>query len=316
MSGNNQNGTMRLTVAICTWNRSAVLKQTLEGLTRLTPPQDADWELLVVNNNCTDDTDAVAGAFEDRLPVRRVFEPAPGLSNARNRAVAESTGDYIIWTDDDVTVSPQWLAAYACAFRRWPAAGIFGGPIRPAFDGRPPQWLQRIYPTIAGVYAARELGPEPVPFSAPYMIPWGANYAIRKREQTAQLYDPDLGYRPGRLIGWEETEVIQALLARGVQGWWVPEASLQHHVPPSRQTTKYLRTHFYNRGRYYGSRWNERDRHLVFGRPRWLWRQAVTSELRYRVRRVISTPEVWVEDLITSSESWGILNGYTPPVEG
>ena len=91
-------------------------------------------ELLVVNNNCTDRTDDVIRSFENRLPIRRAFEPTPGQSNARNRIVAEATGDYILWTDDDVTVSPDWLVAYAEAFRARPAGGLFGGPIVPLVD--------------------------------------------------------------------------------------------------------------------------------------------------------------------------------------
>jgi glycosyltransferase involved in cell wall biosynthesis len=305
---------LRVTVAICTWNRCDSLRKTLDGFTGLRQPENVEWELLVINNNCTDITSDVVRRYDQRLPVREVSEPTPGLSHARNRAVAESSGDYIIFADDDVTVVPGWLTAYAAAFRHHPDAAIFGGPIRPTFDGEPPVWLTRIYPTVAGVYAACDLGPTPVPF-AEYATPWGANYALRMREQRTQLYDPDLGYRPGRMIGWEETVVIRALLARGVHGWWVPDAALQHHVPPARQTTKYLRAHFYNRGRYYGSQWTDVDRHFVFGRPRWMWRQAITSELRYRVHRVASAPEVWIEDLISSSESWGILNGYIRPAE-
>lgn len=302
---------LRLTVAICTWNRCSSLEQTLRGFTAVAAPAGATWELLIVNNNCTDRTDAVVGAFEERLPVRHVFEKRPGLSHARNRAVAEATGDYIIWTDDDVTVCTGWLSAYAEAFRRFPDAAIFGGPIQPWFDGDPPDWLRRIYPKIAGVYAARDFGAEPIPFT-PQVIPWGANYVIRAREQSAHPYDPDLGYRPGRMVGWEETEVIQALLAGGAEGRWVPGASLKHHVPKTRQTTKYLRQHFYNRGIYYGARWDQIDRRLVFGRPRWLWKRVVESEVKYRLHRALSAPEVWVDHLIASSESWGLLNGYTP----
>ena len=305
---------LRVTVAICTWNRCSSLEQTLEGFTRLEAPTDASWELVVVNNNCTDRTDAVIRAFEGRLPVRRVFEPKPGLSHARNRGVSEATGDYILWTDDDVTVCREWLIEYVNAFRLWPAAAIFGGPIQPWFEGTPPAWLLETYPTVAGVYAARDFGPEPVPLST-HVIPWGANYAVRAVEQARHPYDPDLGYGPGRMIGWEETEVIQALLAEGTQGWWVPGAALRHHVPKHRQTTKYLRSHFYNRGRYFGSRWNEIDKRLIFGRPRWLWKRVVESEVKYRLHRMWSRPEVWVEDLITSSESWGLLKAYTPRVE-
>ena len=121
---------LKLTAAICTWNRCESLRQTLEGFTHLNVPADTEWELLVVNNNCTDRTDDVLRSFEHRLPIRRAFEPTPGQSNARNRIVAEATGDYILWTDDDVTVSPDWLVAYAEAFRARPEGGLFGGPIR------------------------------------------------------------------------------------------------------------------------------------------------------------------------------------------
>jgi hypothetical protein len=72
-------------------------------------------------------------------------------------------------------------------------------------------------------------------------------YKVRAVEQARHPYDPDLRYRRGRMIGWEETEVIQALLTEGTEGWWVPGTALRHHVPEHRQTTKYLRSHFYNR---------------------------------------------------------------------
>jgi hypothetical protein len=248
--------------------------------------------------------------LEDRVPIRRYSSPDLVIARPQS-GNCRGNGDYILWTDDDVTVCRDWLVAYADAFRQWPDAALFGGPIEPWFDGTPPSWLRQIYPSIAGVYAARDFGSEPIPLS-PHVIPWGANYCVRAREQSRHPYDPDLGYRPGRLIGWEETEVIQALLSAGAQGWWVPRAALRHHVPKARQTTKYLRTHFYNRGMYHGSRWNEIDKRLVFGRPRWLWKRVVEAELKYRLHRVLSRPEVWVEHLITSSESWGLLNGYTP----
>ena len=60
---------MRLTVAICTRNRSAFLRQTLRQMTRLTLPPEVEWELLVVNNNCVDDTDEVINSFKTRLHV-------------------------------------------------------------------------------------------------------------------------------------------------------------------------------------------------------------------------------------------------------
>src|SRR4051794_35896246 len=103
---------MNVTVAICTWNRAGLLDQTLSEMGRLRIPSGLEWELIVVNNNCTDPTDEVIARHTGRLPIRRVSEPRPGQSNARNAAVRVARGDYIVWTDDDVLVDPLWLAAY------------------------------------------------------------------------------------------------------------------------------------------------------------------------------------------------------------
>ena len=63
-----------ITVAICTWNRAQLLDQTLTEMRKLRIPPGIEWELLVVNNNCTDDTDGVLDRHEGRLPIRRLFE--------------------------------------------------------------------------------------------------------------------------------------------------------------------------------------------------------------------------------------------------
>ena len=78
---------MIVTVAICTWNRAKLLDRTLTQMHQLRIPADVEWELLIVNNNCTDETDPIIARHETALPIRRLFEPNPGLSNARNCAV-------------------------------------------------------------------------------------------------------------------------------------------------------------------------------------------------------------------------------------
>src|SRR4051812_4932182 len=111
---------IRVTVAICTWNRSALLDRTLTSMRHLVIPEGVEWEILVVNNNCTDDTDDVLSRHFAGLPLRRVFEPRQGLSNARNAAIDVAAGELICWTDDDVLVDPGWLSAYVEAASRWP----------------------------------------------------------------------------------------------------------------------------------------------------------------------------------------------------
>jgi glucosyl-dolichyl phosphate glucuronosyltransferase len=74
-------------------------------------------------------------SVSDYLPI----EIWPPFSRARNRAVYAARGDYLVWTDDDVVVDPNWLAAYVAAFRRRPEAAVFGGPVFPRYEPPVPQ---------------------------------------------------------------------------------------------------------------------------------------------------------------------------------
>lgn len=231
-----------LTVAVCTWNGAERIGATLDSLAALEPPSGVRHEVLVVDNASTDRTSAVLSGYAQRLPLRVVQEPVVGLSHARNRAVAEARGRYLLWTDDDVTVAPDWLAAYWAAFCRHPEAAIFGGPILPLFaEPGPPRWIRNNLPRLRGTFALRDLGPQEQPLTPdPERTPYGANYAVRLAEQRTVLYDPDLGRRGMVFRGGEETEVLLALLQAGGKGWWVPGARVWHRIPRTRQKRAYV----------------------------------------------------------------------------
>jgi glycosyltransferase involved in cell wall biosynthesis len=124
-------GTVDCSVVVCTRNRAAQLSEALESFTKLKIPQGTTWEIIVVDNGSTDSTANVVRAFEHALPIKRVFQPKPGISNARNAGVDAAQGKYLVWTDDDVHADPNWLAAYVDAFKRRPEAAVFGGKITP-----------------------------------------------------------------------------------------------------------------------------------------------------------------------------------------
>jgi glucosyl-dolichyl phosphate glucuronosyltransferase len=110
---------MLITVAICTLNRAESLRRTLESLAAMRVPGELDWELVIINNGCTDHTDDVIKTFAGRLPIQREFEPQHGHSRARNHAVDIAKGDYIVWTDDDVIVDPRDLVGADTAQTNW-----------------------------------------------------------------------------------------------------------------------------------------------------------------------------------------------------
>ena len=118
------------TVALCTHNHADRLARTLAELAALRPPKRS-WEFLVIDNGCSDSTPELLAqhAWPPEWRVRIVRENKLGLSNARNRAIAEAVGEYVIFMDDDETADPEWL----CAFERLIGAkqpDAFGGRIR------------------------------------------------------------------------------------------------------------------------------------------------------------------------------------------
>jgi len=298
---------MFLTVVICTWNRAKLLDQTLAEMRNLVVPSDVDWELLVVNNNCTDHTDEVIQRHGTELPIRRLFESSAGKCHAANRAVAAARGELLIWTDDDVLVNPDWLSEYAKAAAAFPKAGFFGGPIDPWFEGRPPQWLERSLQHLEGVFAVRQLGDLPIEITHPSNLPYGANLAIRASIQKRELYDPRLGPRPKSEIRGEETDLLGRLLNAGVSGRWCPKAGVRHFIPKSRQQVRYLRKFFFGLGQTDAITEDQQNSATLFGRPRWIWRQAVEAEIRYQVARVSASSDVWIRHLKVASSSWGRL---------
>lgn len=300
---------MLITVAICTFNRAESLRRTLASLAAMRVPDNVEWEVVVVTNNCTDHTDAVIASFADRLPLRREREPQQGQSHARNRAIDVATGDYVLWTDDDVVVDSEWLAAYAMAFRRWPEASVFGGAIRPKYDEPVPEWLTESEAMLGGLLVIRDFGNEPMPLSiAEDRLPFGANFAVRTLEQRALRYDPKLGLRGNGQRRGDEIDVIERLLRAGATGYWLPTAQVEHCIPRERQTIRYVARYFAGWGETIAVQTGHPTVPFLFGAPRWLWRRWATEWFRYQVHRWISPAPVWVTHLKAYSTAGGAIS--------
>jgi len=300
---------VNVSIGVFTWKRCELLRKGLEAMTRLTIPSDVNWEVLIVNNNCTDQTDDGVKSFEARLPIRAVFEARPGKSNALNKAIHEAKGEYILWTNDDTRVDEGWVAGYWRAFERWPAAAVFGGAVDPWFEDRPPASLSRVMDRISSAYAVRDFGVESVPL-ADDVVPFGANMAVRRDVQARYTYDASLGPRPGSPLRGEETTVVRRMLGDGLEGWWIPDARVRHFIPKSRQRVGFLRDFFFGQGLQDGLELPAEGYSEFFGRPRFQWRQALGSELRYRIGRPFRKPEVWIQDLAEAAQAWGQMSSY------
>jgi glycosyltransferase involved in cell wall biosynthesis len=131
---------MKIIIAICTYNRANLLKETLECIKEIKKPDACEYSIVVVDNCCTDDTDSVVETYKNTLPIFLIHESKPGLSNARNAAIKEAErvgSDYILWTDDDVRPHEDWLHEYVRTFKDRPEIAIAGGTIEPWFESPP-----------------------------------------------------------------------------------------------------------------------------------------------------------------------------------
>jgi glucosyl-dolichyl phosphate glucuronosyltransferase len=235
-------GPKRVTVAICTWNRCESLGQTLEQFTRLRVPGDLEWELLVVNNCCTDATDCVVECFRDRLPIRLLHEPRAGQSHARNLAIREATGSLIAWTDDDVLVDPGWLEAIAGTFPRFEADWVYGRS-EPKWLTAAPAWYSDRF---KGHFAVLDYGSKPFVVSDREHPFYGLNFAgTREAHLRLNGFRSEFGLRGiGGGVG-EDVDMFERALAAGMRIAYTPDAVVQHMIPASRARKGHYRQRYW-----------------------------------------------------------------------
>ena len=230
----------RLSLVIATYNRGAKLCTTLDSLLMQTLPQE-QWEVVVVNNNSTDDT---AARFADyvaahpQLDARMVLETEQGVSAARNRGIAESRGEYIVVIDDDERVVPEFLERYYSLFESHPEVGAAGGRILPGFESVPPRWMSKYTErTIAGTL---DLGDRMREFPEGKFF-GGGNHGYRRAVVGRYGgYDTSLGRTGGVLLAGEEKEFYGRLRAGGERIVYLPDAVIYHLVEPERLTRGYF----------------------------------------------------------------------------
>lgn len=209
-----------ISVIVCTFNRSASLARTLARLTQCAPPEPVGpWELIVVDNNSSDDTPAVVAQCQQRaaIPVRYLFEGHQGLSFARNTGVEAANGDIIAFTDDDCCVDTSWLVVIQDEFSRDAQLGAMAGRVEPGpgVDPRVGTRRQREPANITSLQDIRR-----------YMM--GANISFRKSVWlSVGPFDTCLGAGTGGRSG-EDIDFMFRALRDGQKLAYSPNALVEH----------------------------------------------------------------------------------------
>jgi glucosyl-dolichyl phosphate glucuronosyltransferase len=235
--------TIKLTIAIPTHNRAALVCDTLASVSALAIPDCVEADCLVIDNASPDDTARVVDDFApgSAIPMRRVFEPRPGSSFARNRAVDETAADYIFFIDDDAVADRDWAAELLDEMRRRDLDAACGMVI-PRWSSPPPKWLGPSLWVKLAVHDRRAIESAPAASAERLDNYFSANVGFR-RSAFARFgkFREDLGVVGGNPISGEDTELFARILAGGGAMGFAPRAIVHHLIPPERMTLAYLR---------------------------------------------------------------------------
>ena len=229
-----------LSIIICTYNRDKYLYNVLKSLAENDFPRTR-YEIVLVNNNCTDNTDAECQRFQRDFPdiiFRSCNESRQGLSYARNRGIQEAKGDVLIYVDDDALVNQEYLKTYADFFANHPDVDAAGGPIIPQYETQEPPWMSHYIKILLTAYKYH--GTEVKEFAS-NDFPGGGNAAYRASVfRKVGLFNVDLGRKGQKLLGSEEKDIFDKMRTLGMKIYYLPNAVLYHLIPEKKLEEDYF----------------------------------------------------------------------------
>ncbi len=199
-----------ISIVICTYNRSTLLRGVLESLCRQTLSREK-YEVIVVDNNSTDDTKVVVDSFLHCDNIHYLYEAKQGLANARNAGWQAAHGSFVGYLDDDSKAPPEWLSVASKIITEG-RFNIFGGPIFPFYETEKPAWYKESYDMRSfGVSIAPRI------FGEEDFLSGGNIFISKDLLALANGFNTEYGMTGGRLAYAEETD-FQIRLRKIVPG--------------------------------------------------------------------------------------------------
>ena len=258
-----------LTAIICTYNRAKYIGNLLESIAANDLAKGA-YEIVLVDNNCTDNTRKICEAFAEAhkdVNFRYVVETEQGLSAARNKGIQEAKGDVLVYIDDDALVDIWYMRTIVEYMDAHPEISAVGGPIIPLYEEtEEPKWMTRFTKELLCGYLY--FGDEERPFPGE-RYPGGGNAAYRAEVfAKVGLFNTALGRKGDGLMGSEEKDIFDKMRAQGMRFMYLPKMILHHIIPQKKLERDYFDRLTYQIGL------SERQRTLAMGKGKYINRLA------------------------------------------
>ncbi|GGF20523.1 glycosyltransferase [Hymenobacter cavernae] len=240
---------------VCTYNSASRIGETLACLARQEGVGAVAWEVILVDNACTDGTAQIARTNWDDLgapvPLRIFQEPRPGKNYAVELAFNQVQYRYACIVDDDNRLAPDYLRTGYELLQTNPQIGLLGGQNTGTFDVPPPTWFSAFQVFYAiGEQRSHQDGSVLPTGNIGTNVLWGAGMFVRTelwralRELKFQsLFSGRQGTK--NLTAGEDDELCYVAQMLGYEVWYWPLLRLQHHMAAGRLTEEYRNRLFY-----------------------------------------------------------------------
>lgn len=227
---------LSFSIIICTYNRCKLLRETIISVLSITENK-LDCEIIVIDNNSTDDTENVVNGF---LQVKYIKELNQGLSYARNRGIDESSKEILAFLDDDVELEANYFDVLDSLYAD-PQITVVGGKVLP-YKTNIPEWLAPEYYYLASVFDIgnkRQIVKKLM----------GANYTMRKEVALAVgYYNTELGRKGNILAGGEEIDYLNRARDLEFKLTYEPKLVVYHKIN-EKLNERYLLIYSYEHGK-------------------------------------------------------------------
>lgn len=228
-----------VSVVICCYNSGKKIIPTLSYLSGQAMLSGVAFEVVIVDNNCTDDTITIARAhwksLNNPFPLHVIREEQPGLNHARAAGVQHAFNEYIVFCDDDNWLCSDYLINVFQLFQMRKEVALMGGVGIAVFESEPPKWFSRLQ---GFGYAVGDEGRK-----AGYVdLVYGAGMAVRRSVFLAVTKRNSLlltDRRGKSLSSGGDTEICQLVKKAGYQIYLDRNLSFQHYLTADRLSWSY-----------------------------------------------------------------------------
>jgi glycosyltransferase involved in cell wall biosynthesis len=247
-----------ISVIICCFNSATRLTPTLLHLYNQKDIPLSSWEIIVVNNCSTDDTAEKAvqiwGSFSSNKPNFKVVnELTPGLSAARQKGIAESSYDYVLFCDDDNWLDENYLSLALNIMQNNPLIGALGGTGSPVFEEKEPPyfWVNQYHVLAVGNQSEIDgdiTDERGVLYGAGMVLNRAAYKTLKEKFQFQFLLSDRVG---DTLVSSGDHELCLALRKIGFRIFNSKALKFKHYIPNNRITIAYYKKLFFGFGMSY-----------------------------------------------------------------